>query len=971
MRTDPLAKADETVSFGPFRLSVGERLLTRDGVPLALGGRTMDVLLTLVARANIVVSKEELLAEAWPGMVISDGSLRYQITMLRQALGEGQDGARYVSNVAGRGYCFVATVSRTAIGADREAVREPFPIEPNLPAQPSLLLGRVEDLDAISAQLARGRFVTVVGTGGVGKTTVAVRIGHDLLSDFAGAVVFVDLAALADPSLVPTAIASVLQLSVRSVDPVPSLISYLRERRMLLILDNCEHVAAATASLAGRLVQGARNLHILATSRESLRVQGEYVHMLGPFASPPDLPALGAREILMYPATRLFVETARASGSAMDLDRGDAPIVADICRKLDGVALAIELAARRVSTYGLHQTARLLEERLALSWLSQSGAQPRHQTLEATLDWSYELLDAHERLVLCRLSVFVGSFSLDAARQVANSQNVSKGQIVAAIASLAEKSLLAIQPSGVFTKYRLLESTRTYALSKASEATLNDASLHHAQYCLQRLQQMASTDDTSAPADVRSPDATSDAADLPNVRAALTWCFDRHRANDLGVSLAAAAVPLFVDKSLLAECHHWSRKALAALTPAMRGSSTEMQLQAAVGLSQMFTRGHNDEVRAALERSLEVAEGLDDTANQVQLLGRLQIFHERIGDFVESLRYAERCARVAGTMRDAAATAAANSLVGLCNHLLGDQPRARVLLEAAIAGSAGSRQGGSVYSGFDLRNRACIALARTLWLQGYPSQAVEHARRAVDDARQLGHPVTLCIALIWAVSVYVWVGDLERAEQDIDRFIANAEAHSLSPYLVVGRGVKGELAVRRGDAARGVKAVRDCLVELRESRYELLTTAFSLTLAEGLTALGETAEALKLLDDTLASVHAKGDLCHLPELLRIKARASSGSSTAQAEECLVQALATSRRQGARAWELRAATDLARMWQADGRAGEALALLEGVQAHFTEGFETADVRAADQLAAELRAPIDAARVHDMHRIQNRP
>jgi len=942
MRTEPLAKADEIVSFGPFSLRVSERLLTRDGVPTDLGGRAMDVLLALIAKANIVVSKEELLAEAWPGMVISDGSLRYQITMLRQALGDGQDGARYVSNIVGRGYCFVAKISRTSTAPDVRTDPYESPVEPGLPAQPSVLVGRIGDLAVVAAQLVKGRFVTLVGTGGVGKTTVAIRTGHDLLADFAGAVVFVDLATLADPSLVPTAIASMLRLSVRSVDPVPSLISYLRGRRMLLILDNCEHLISATASLAERIFQAAPDIHILATSREALRVQGEYVHLLEPFASPPDLPGLGAREIFMYPATHLFVDRAQASGSALDLNGIDAPIIANICRKLDGVALAIELAARRVSTYGLRQTATLLDERLALSWLGQRGAQPRHQTLQATLDWSYELLDVHERLVLCRLCVFVGYFSLDAARHVANTENLTKGQIVNAIASLAEKSLLAIHQSGSFTRYRLLESTRTYALSKASDATVHDASSSHALYFREHLRRMTTSRDVE------------DAADLGNVRAALTWCFGVSRATELGVSLASAAVPAFMAKSLLAECHSWTKRALAELAPAMRGSATEMHLQAAIGLSQMFTQGNSDEVRTALQRSLEVAEALHDAASQVQLLGRLQIFHERIGDFVESLKYAHRCAHIAGALDDAAAVATANSLVGLCNHLLGDQPQARRLLEAAIAASADMPQDSSIYSGFDFRNRACIALARTLWLQGYPSQAVVLAQRAVDEARQLDHPVTLCIALIWAVSVYMWVGDLERAEQDIDRFIAYAEAHSLTPYLAVGRGVKGELAVRRGDAAGGVQAIQGCLVELRESRYELLTTAFNLTLAEGLTALGKTADSLQLLDDTLALVHAKGDLYNLPELLRVKARALSCiSRTEEAEECLIQSLAASRHQGARAWELRTATDLARIWQAGGRKRDARALLEDTLAHYTEGFETADLQEAKQLIGKTK------------------
>lgn len=949
MSDAPPSGADDILHFGPFTLRVGERLLARDGEPVELGGRAMDVLLVLVAKANAIVSKQELMARAWPGMVVSDGSLRYQITMLRQALNDGEDGARYLSNVVGRGYCFVARVTRGEAVAEvrADAAAAVGPIEPGLPAQPLELLGRAKDLAAIPAQLARSRFVTIVGSGGVGKTSVAIRVGQDMLSGFDGAVVFVDLSMLADPGLVPSAIASMLGLSVRSADPVPSLIAYLRGRRMLLILDNCEHVIAAAALLAERIFQAAPGIHLLATSREALRVPGEHIHPLDPLATPPDQPGLLARDVLLYPATRLFMDRAGASGAMPALDDADAQVVAGICRKLDGLALAIELAARRVTTYGLRQTAALLDERLALSWLGQRTARPRHQTLQATLDWSYELLDPREREVLCRLAVFVGRFSLEAARQVVADEALTQAQVVDAIASLAEKSLLAVHRAGGSAQYRLLESTRAYALAKADAQTSEASARRHALHFRTRLERMAAEHDAFSGDTARA----SDLADLGNVRSALAWCFDRGGDKDLGLSLAVAAVPAFMAMSLLAECHAWSKRALAELTPAARGSAVEMHLQAAVGLSQMFTRGNSDEVRHALERSLQVAEALGDGASQVQLLARLQIFHERIGDFVESLSHANRCARVAASIDDPTARAIADSLVGLSNHLLGDQAGARHFLEAAIAGSTLSRQGTSIYSGFDFHNRACISLARTLWLQGHPSQAMALAQRAVDEARALNHPVTLCIALIWAVSVYLWAGDLERAERDIDSFIAFAESHSLTPYLAVGRGVKGELCVRRGDAEPGVRALQGCLVELRESRYELLTSAFNLTLAEGLVMTGRHDEALALMDDTLALVHAKGDLYNLPELLRVKARALSGGPAprlAQARQCLDEALAVSRQQGARSWELRVAMDLARLWDDGERAQEGRDLLAEVFANFAEGFETTDLQEAARL-----------------------
>ncbi|HYP71622.1 MAG TPA: winged helix-turn-helix domain-containing protein, partial [Variovorax sp.] len=556
MKNKPAAKIGDVVSFGPFTLVQTERLLTRDGVPVELGGRAMDVLLALVSRANTVVSKQELMLLAWPGVVVSDGSLRFQITMLRQALGDGKDGARYITSIVSRGYCFVAPISRHEVDTPEDADAA-SPVEPDLPAMQPRLVGRDEDLSAISAQLAKCRFVTIVGSGGVGKTTVAVRTAHDRLAHFGLAVFFIDLAALSDASLVPTAIASMLRLSVRSTDPVPSLLAYLRDKRMLLVLDNCEHVINAAALLAEKISQAAPGVHILATSREALRTQGEHVHRLEPLASPPDQPGISARDVLAYPAARLFVDRAGASGAALDLDDADAQIVAGICRKLDGVPLAIELAARRVVTYGLHQTAALLDERLTLSWPGQRTAQPRHQTLQATLDWSYQLLDDAERVVLCQLPVFVGYFSLDAARQVVAAPALNEEQVVAAIASLAEKSLLAVHRSGGRVLYRLLESTRAYALTKVEADGADAVSLRHALYFRHQLERVASRDGAFS----HDAERAADGADLGNVRAALEWCFGPGGSPELGTALAAAAVPAFMAMSLLAECRRWSERA--------------------------------------------------------------------------------------------------------------------------------------------------------------------------------------------------------------------------------------------------------------------------------------------------------------------------------------------------------------------------------------------------------------------------
>ena len=941
--------------FGPFNLSTRERLLTRNGTPVDIGSRAMDVLIALAAKPGAVVSKDDLIATAWPGVVVTQGSLRFQITLLRKALGDGLDGARYISNVTGRGYSFVAPLVHEP-AAPSESRSDDVDVSASLPAPLTELFGRADDIAAITARLASQRFVTIVGAGGVGKTSVAVQIGHEMRE--ATPVAFIDLGALSDPSLVPTAIATVLHLSVRSADPTPGLLDYLADKPLLLILDNCEHVIDVAAALAARIARRAGDVHILATSREPLDVPGEHVFRLEPLASPPERADITAQQTLAYPATRLFIARALASGA--DLGSGDAfaPVVADICRRLDGLALAIELTARRVASFGLLQIAELLDQRLSLAWQGQRTALPRQQTLRATLAWSFELLAEREKQVLCQLPVFVGAFTLKAARQVVAAPGLTEADVVDAIASLTEKSLLAVDRSASPVRYRLLESTKDYALSE-SQRQLAGLALRHAVYARTQLEAAADGSGEATP-------------DTGNARAALAWCFGPDGDRALGIGLAASAAPAFLAMSLLAECHRWAELALGELTPALRGTRAEMQLRAALGLSLMFTRGNTDEVRIALEQSLELAQSLGDAPSQVQLLGSLQIFHERIGAFHVSLRHAERSAAVAANSADATTISTAKAMLGLCRHLVGDQAGARALLQAAIATPRAAARSSSIDFGFDHRNRAGIALARTLWLQGQEQLAVEMARTTVLEAQAMDHPVTLCIALIWAVSVHLWAGDLDSAEADIDRFIACAARHSLGPYLAVGRGVKSDLAIRRGgEALQAVEVIRACRRELREARYELLSTDFQLTLTHGLLALARHDDALTEIDTAICDVRAQGDLFYLPELLRVRAtvlshlaadraadaaadRAADAAAdrAADAIACLHESLALSREQGALAWELRAALDLARAWAAADQPEKASALLADTMLGFDAGSTSVDLTAAAALLQEL-------------------
>jgi len=948
----PAAQVKDIMSFGPFSLVPSERLLTKEGAPVELGARALDILIALVSRPNEIVSKKDLLTRVWPHVTVEEGSLRFHIASLRRALGDGKDGARYITTQAGQGYCFVAPILRLGDGDNVDAGEVGSFPHANLPSRLMRMVGRSDDILRLSTQLTAARFVTIVGAGGVGKTTVAIAVGHHLIEAFAGAVLFVDLGMLSDPNLVATAVASMLGLSVQSKDATPNLIAYLRNKRILLILDTCEHLIEAVAALATCIFEAAPQVHLLATSREALQVEGERVYRLDSLACPPDDPGLTAAFARTFPATQLFVERAVASGARLDFSDAEVAIVVSICRKLDGVALAIELAARRVEAYGLQQTAALLDQHLTLLWLGPRTAPPRQKTLQATLDWSYGLLSEPERVVLRRLAVFVGHFTLDAALAVVTSATVDQTLVFGAIDSLVAKSMVATRPLGAMMRYRLLDTTRAYALETAvDDAEQADLAVRHAAYYRRWLEQSGADWPNLSTGAERAPHFAA----LNNVRAALERCFGANGNADIAVGLAVAATPVFLAMSLLPECHRWSERAILALDDGARGGPEEMHLQAAMGVSLMFMRGGRDAARVALNKSFAIAEERDDALNQLRLLGPLNMFHLRIGDFKTALHYAKRCSAIAGSVEDSVAIALAHSILGISLHLAGELGSARAELEAALRDGPRSQLTTTIYLGFEGKILAGVILARTLWLQGHPAQAVDRALQTVRDAASMDHSLTLCIALIWAISIFLWIGDLQSADEHLDWLISRAESHSLAPYLLVGQGFKGELAIRQGDANGGVESLRHCLEKLHAAPYELLTTPLNISLVHGLAALGRSADGMTLIDETVRQVQENGDVAYMPELLRVKGslllsmpQPNSGS----AEVCFMQSLELSRRQAARAWELRTAIDMAALLASDGKTDSARGLLQPVFEQFVEGSDTADLKAAERLLATL-------------------
>src|SRR6516162_9043330 len=407
---------------------------------------------------------------------------------------------------------------------------------------------------------------------------------------------------------------------------------------------------------------------------EPLRAEGEWLLRLPPLTVPSGTDHLSAAEALDYSAIQLFNERAEAAIDGFVLGDAHVPELLEICRGLDGMPLALELAAVQVQTFGIPGLAKGLTHRFDLLNRGRRTALPRQQTLRATMDWSYDLLPKVEKVVLRRLSVFRGIFAMEAAGSVVGDDDIRSFEVIEIVANLSQKSLVATDISRDITHHYMHDTTRAYALEKLTESgELQEFSRRHAEYYRGLLERIEGWE--TRPTHL---------ADVDNVRAALEWCFGVNGDLEIAVRLAAAAAPVFLVLSLVPECHRWSERALTALVDATRGGSEEMHLQASLGVSSMQMYGQGDAGRVALNRSLAIAEARGDALNQVGLLGMLSMFYTRDGDFKTALHYAKLSRAVAGTVKDPAAMALAHSTLGRSLHFMGDHSGARAELEASV-----------------------------------------------------------------------------------------------------------------------------------------------------------------------------------------------------------------------------------------------------------------------------------------------
>ena len=558
----------EAYQFGPFRLLVDQRELSAHGIPIPVGQRAFDILLVLVSRHGHLVTKDVLMDKVWPGVIVEENNIQVHISALRKVLGTDGDPKRYLVTVPGRGYRFVAPVKTesadhsapsTVAVAEQTAAASGMVVSQrggnNLPNQLNSLIGRESEAAQIKAVLSNCRLVTLTGAGGVGKTRLAIEVGRTLLERYPDGVWFVELAPLADAQLIAPTIGAILGVS-QGASTLTALAAALSTKQLLLILDNCEHVVEQAARIAEALTRICPQMTILATSRERLAIAGEIVIQVPSLPTPQASAGLSATGACEYAAVRLFVERASALGVGLTLNDTNAPVVGSICRELDGIPLAIELAVPRLRIFSVVELARGLEGRFRLLTGGNRTALPRQQTLYGLIDWSYALLNDAEKLLLTRLAVFSGSALQTSITAVVAGTVIAPEQVGDLLLSLAEKSLVYPDPVGDETRYRLLESTRYFAAEKLGPAA--DIQRRHAEHFIARFS-VATAEWESTPTQqwiVRYE------PDLDNLRAALKWAFGENGDLSLGLSLVGHSHVLWSELGLMQEHRHWVDQAL-------------------------------------------------------------------------------------------------------------------------------------------------------------------------------------------------------------------------------------------------------------------------------------------------------------------------------------------------------------------------------------------------------------------------
>ena len=943
---------------GRWQADPYRRELRSDGLPVPIGMRAFEIIEVLIKSAGQVVSKDDLMRAVWPGAIVEDATLWVHISAIRRALGPDRS---MLMTVSGRGYRLMGnwvTAPHDASASDPkgEGVNrlEPQPLT-NIPETLHDLIGRGAAIEKLVNLSSAYRAITLTGPGGIGKTVLALEAARQLLPQFNGAGWFIDLSSLSDASLLASAVATTIGLRLGGDTITPQAIGRaIGQTKLLLVLDNCEHVIEAASLLADVILRSCPYASILSTSRETLQISGEYVYRVRPLTT-PNGETQTSDTILTYSAVQLFIARTEVLRSDFSPDRFALAQIASICERLDGLPLAVEFASACAAEIGLKELEHRLADRFGLLTGGRRTAPPRHRTLAATLEWSYQLLPEHERSLLRHLAVFRGGFTLDAAISVAGGL-AAPSDVVKGIRNLVTKSLFATEGQSGVDRLRLLETTRAYAGRRLdANGETQSARENHAQYFRDLLALAAAGPQASQ----SSPSIIEHSREIDNVRAALEWAFSSVGDPAVGVVLTAMYAPVWLYLSLLQETKDGVNRALANLASQPDAPLTiRMRLQIALGMALIFTMGSMTQLRSAITFALQAARDLSDEGAELQALWALWILETGTEDIRAGQSTIEEFEALARRLGDPSLVAFADRLAGYTLHLAGKQKDAERRFRRVINAPAVPMGPRYTILSYDHRAASRAGLAATLCLQGLIDQAVAESHASLREALGSRHLVSTCeVIRLAAFPIALVIRDFPAAEHAIAMLLDVATSQNGTYWIILGQFLKGELAVRRGEFAAGVGLLRNAFDLCSEngwaSRYSQFLTVFS----EGLAGLGYLEEALSAVDAGLARSRRGGELLYAPEILRTKGELVLRNGTpgsAAAERCFLGAIDLASQQGALLWELRATISLARLKARHGLRKEARLKLSMILERFTEGFEAWDLRAARSLLSELFA-----------------
>jgi predicted ATPase/DNA-binding winged helix-turn-helix (wHTH) protein len=959
---------------GECEIDLARRELRILGSAVPVGGRAFEIIELLARSAGELVAKDELLDRIWPGAIVGENTLHVHAGAIRKALGPYRS---LLKTESGRGYRLLGDwtiprqdAPRPPVGLRRMPVDGESSVT-NFPAIVTHLIGRTAAVARLRDLISAYRAVTLTGPGGIGKTSLALKAAGGVVGEFADGGWLVELAPLSDPSLVPSAVAGAVRLKLSEGRISAEIVARtIGDRELLLVLDNCEHVIEAAAEMAELLVRLCPRVTIVATSREVLRIEGEHVYRVTPLDVPP-VEAEKPDDILGRSAVELLVARSKELGSSFQLSAKELSSAAAICRHLDGIPLAIEFAAARVAMLGIHAVASGLTDRFALLTAGRRTALPRHQTLRAALDWSYDLLPETEQLLLRGLAIFPGGFTVDAAVAVMKDIIADPSAVTAGIANLVAKSLIAPRLEAA-SRWRMFETICAYALEKlAGRGEYPGAARRHAEYFRDLIAPVAeSSTDLSSADDLARCDR-----ELDNVRAALDWSFSPEGDATIGVTLTAAFAAVWTQifsqavsspRSLLAmslagECRDRVDKMLAYKGTNL-GLSTvlERRMFTAYAMALALTLAPAEKVRAAVTRAQRLVDEFEEVEWQLHLLWVQWWVEVASGNYRTSLTAARSMKAVSQLSIAGATRLIGDRYLGSSLLYAGRLHEARDLLQRVADNYvAPSDQRHARLFHYDQHLMARSKLAVALCLLGYLDRASEEACLSFASAEASEAGFTLCWVLHdGQCPIALETGDLAAAETAITAMGDRAARTNSALWETFTSAWRGKLLIERGVFAEGVALVRHAVDVRERTGWQLCHAQFLGYLAKGLAGLGRLDEACDTIKRAIARAEQSGEGLYHAELIRLMGelllRRSAEPNAAEGEDCFRRANELAREQGALLWQLRIALSFARLRVAQERHGEARQILTPVYDRFTEGFGTTDLRAAKALLDELPA-----------------